>query len=164
MLYSADGLTQVRRALGIPRPHPLSVPAQAVYRVAHQLEISGLEAAAREETTRALGGLASALNYEKLRTGGWSSAVGGLPVVREYHPRNAINRKVYVSEPKERARHPCPRSSRPERRLGGHRGGHGPFSARGGAQGLHLAAALRCRWWSNPFWRRAPRGLPTCAR
>jgi hypothetical protein len=114
MLYSADGLTQVRRALGIPRPHPLSRPAQALYRVAHGLEISGLQAAAREETARALSGLASALNYEKLRTDGWSlhegwdrraPAVSGLPVVREYHLRNAINRKIYVSEPRELTAH-----------------------------------------------------------
>jgi hypothetical protein len=81
MLYSADALTQVRRALGIPRPRPLSVPAQAVYRVAYQLEISGLKAAAREEAARALSGLASALNYEKLRSDGCdrcTPAVGGL--------------------------------------------------------------------------------------
>jgi hypothetical protein len=70
---------------------------------------TGLQAAAREEAARALSGLASALNYEKLRSDGWSlregwdrcaPAMGGLPVVREYHLRNAVNRKIYVSEPK----------------------------------------------------------------
>ena len=55
-----------------------------------------------------LGGLGSALNYEKLRADGWHLSEGwdthapkgpGLPQVREYQLRNAVNEKVNVTEP-----------------------------------------------------------------
>ena len=107
-MYSADALTQARRAVGVPRQVPLSGIASLLIQVARQIEPSGLDTRALGEAGRILGGVANAFNYEKLRAAGWRLVEGwdkgaphasGLPVVREYQIRHPSNAKAYVSEP-----------------------------------------------------------------
>jgi hypothetical protein len=108
MFYNASPLDQARRAVGIPRTIPLSGLAGMLLQVARRIEPAGLGVPELTEAARVLGGIASALEYEKVRSNGWRLSEGwdsrapkaaGLPIINEYSLHHSTNRRAYVSEP-----------------------------------------------------------------
>jgi hypothetical protein len=109
LLYSAHPLEQVRRTAGLPRAVPLTETAAGLVKMARRLDPAGLAANELGEAERILSGIASALEYERLRTSGLSCVEGWdqsapvkrwLPVAQPYRLRAPDGYKAYVTEPR----------------------------------------------------------------